>query len=1237
MKKLLVGFVVLIVVLVAIVLIGPSFVNWNDHKAEIITAVRDATGRELTIDGDIGLKILPAPALSVRDVRLAGLPNAPDASDKSAADMLTLKALDVRVALAPLISGEIQVTSVRLIEPLLILEVLPDGRANWQFEAPGHAAAAMTTPMAAAGSSTAGDTAFSLDKLAVEDAVVVYRDSRAGIEEQVEALDLEGSAASLQGPFHFTGRATARNLPLAFDLSIDNLENGKPIGVRLDLKLSGDKGDKAAAAFSGRIEALATEPRLSGQLTLSATDLAAVQAAARKGSAPAQILNQPLQMKAVVEASAKAATLNDIDLTFGPLQASGAISASLGEEPSYDLALSIGRLDLDRLLQGTVEASAPSSASATGQGKKEAGAGTDALLPEIPATLRGSVVITVEGLKYRGGVLSQVQLDASADDGVLRLDRLSALLPGGSDLRLSGQTKKLASGPRFDGKVELASNNLRGLLSWLDANPSAVPAGRLANMSLTSDFNVNRQQAEVSNMNLRLDSTTVEGAATVLLQARPSFGLALNIDRINLDGYLPAKSAQNNSSALSKGTTKAEAAATAKATDNQLAVLERFDSNLILNIGELSYNAVPIRNLSVELGLAGGKLTLRKAAVRDLAGANFTLSGTGQNFSGTPKGAAKIRLRAKYIDGLARLAGVELPVPPKRLQGLTLDGVINGDAKGLDFDITTTLSGLSGKVSGKVSGKAADLPGKAKAELKLDLRHGSLAALSRTFDLGLKPLARADTPISVQGTAKGDAAALALDLTAQVAGGQLQLKGTANALDKAPQLNLSTAADHKDLVSLLAALGSRYPPDQKSTGGVSLNGKIKGGGDAFELSELSGQFGPITLSGKAGIGLDGPRPMVTANLQADDLVLDHFLGAGKQPAAGEPRGGQGKGRPGHGRGDERWSREAIKLDALQAADADIRLATKRLVFQRYPFEEPKLHLSVKDGVLRVEQLTGRLFKGEVGVRATLNSRPLPGLGLSVQLQGADINQAMRTALEMDQVTGRLDFTGQFQTIGSSQWDLVNALSGQAKVHAENGVLRGFNMKSFSERLGRLNKTPDFVNLVQRAFSGGETNYQSVDGSWNIKNGVARTQDMLARMDASEATVKGAVNLPAWQLDLRAVMRLTEHRNAPDMGAHLYGPLDKPRHNLKTAKLERWLLARLGRELLGGKAKSGSVGKLLDALTGSSGGGSTANAPQPSDAQPAQPQPSQPSQIQPQQPVDPKQQLLEGLLKALKKR
>src|SRR5581483_10350280 len=87
----------------------------------------NATGRALTIDGDISLSLLPSPALSVAGVRLANIQGG------STADMARLKSLDVSVSLIPLLSGNVQVTRVTLVDPVVLLETLPDGRANWQF------------------------------------------------------------------------------------------------------------------------------------------------------------------------------------------------------------------------------------------------------------------------------------------------------------------------------------------------------------------------------------------------------------------------------------------------------------------------------------------------------------------------------------------------------------------------------------------------------------------------------------------------------------------------------------------------------------------------------------------------------------------------------------------------------------------------------------------------------------------------------------------------------------------------------------------------------------------------------------------------------------------------------------------------------------------------------------------------------------------------------------------------
>src|SRR3546814_19294436 len=73
-KTVLVVVAGLVVLLIAGVLIAPSFVDWNAYKGLIAAAVRDATGRELTIAGDFDLAVLPTPALAQSRVRFARIP-----------------------------------------------------------------------------------------------------------------------------------------------------------------------------------------------------------------------------------------------------------------------------------------------------------------------------------------------------------------------------------------------------------------------------------------------------------------------------------------------------------------------------------------------------------------------------------------------------------------------------------------------------------------------------------------------------------------------------------------------------------------------------------------------------------------------------------------------------------------------------------------------------------------------------------------------------------------------------------------------------------------------------------------------------------------------------------------------------------------------------------------------------------------------------------------------------------
>jgi uncharacterized protein involved in outer membrane biogenesis len=85
----------------------------------------------VAIEGDISFAVLPMPALTAEKITLSNL------SGGIARDMVTLDKLSVRVGLWPLLFGRVEVRSVVLVRPVIALEVLPDGRQNWDFAAAG--------------------------------------------------------------------------------------------------------------------------------------------------------------------------------------------------------------------------------------------------------------------------------------------------------------------------------------------------------------------------------------------------------------------------------------------------------------------------------------------------------------------------------------------------------------------------------------------------------------------------------------------------------------------------------------------------------------------------------------------------------------------------------------------------------------------------------------------------------------------------------------------------------------------------------------------------------------------------------------------------------------------------------------------------------------------------------------------------------------------------------------------
>ena len=126
--KIVYGVAAFIVLVVVALFVAPYLINWDGLKPTIAERAELRFGRKLAIDGPIEVRFLPIPKVSVSDVRLANLAGA------SVADMARAKRLDLELAMGPLIGGRIEAVKLALIDPVIELERLSTGEANWHLD-----------------------------------------------------------------------------------------------------------------------------------------------------------------------------------------------------------------------------------------------------------------------------------------------------------------------------------------------------------------------------------------------------------------------------------------------------------------------------------------------------------------------------------------------------------------------------------------------------------------------------------------------------------------------------------------------------------------------------------------------------------------------------------------------------------------------------------------------------------------------------------------------------------------------------------------------------------------------------------------------------------------------------------------------------------------------------------------------------------------------------------------------
>ena len=346
--RIVLGLVVLVIALGVIAYVVVSGYDREELKQIAQTQAKAATGRDLVIAGPLDFTISLSPAITIEDVTFA------NAAWGSQPHMASMKRFELELAIIPLLTGDIEINRLVLIEPEIFLETDRSGKGNWELDL---ADAAPEEP-AEGGLALAG-----VNAILIEDARVTYRDGITGEQSAFGLTRLSGSAPS----------AEILNVEAGGDA------DGVPFSLDARLKTSGDiyaieNADitygKSDLTGSGSLAMGGARPKVTAQFKSSLIDLSSVEATGGQEGEPAPAGTGPTGPYVFTTDPLPLGTLRAADAEFTIAVDTIRLSDKADiTDAEIALTLANGDLNLTKLkgaaMKGTVDMTARLNASAS--------------------------------------------------------------------------------------------------------------------------------------------------------------------------------------------------------------------------------------------------------------------------------------------------------------------------------------------------------------------------------------------------------------------------------------------------------------------------------------------------------------------------------------------------------------------------------------------------------------------------------------------------------------------------------------------------------------------------------------------------------------------------------------------------------------------------------------------------------------------------------------------------------
>ncbi|OUR64611.1 hypothetical protein A9Q79_04730 [Methylophaga sp. 42_25_T18] len=413
--KIIAGLFVVVMITVVVLV---STVDINQYKPELIKVVEEATGRKLQIGGELAFGLSLVPTVLVEDVKFS------NASWGSKPEMLSLNKFEVEVALLPLLSGNIQVNRVILLDPEILLETNKKGLGNWVF-----AAKKSENKSESSDSESSSTLGIVVNEVHIENATITYNDGMTGQQTVLVIDEITAESDSVNDPLSLIMKVAYNAIPISVEGqlgSVNKLANNDVYPVDLAIEVA-----DAKLEINGQIKKPMKGQGLDIGIQFTVDSLSSLSGLTG-GDLPDF---GPITLKAKLIDGAGAYSLKALEVKAGNTDLSGDVTvAVLAKQPAITVTLKSNLIDLAELVGDEEQAEAE---------KKQRLFSQEPLPLAALKSINANVSINAKQIKTSSLVLADTTVNVSLKDGNLSVKPLSTLVAGG---KLAGNIALNAQG-----------------------------------------------------------------------------------------------------------------------------------------------------------------------------------------------------------------------------------------------------------------------------------------------------------------------------------------------------------------------------------------------------------------------------------------------------------------------------------------------------------------------------------------------------------------------------------------------------------------------------------------------------------------------------------------------------------------------------------------------------------------------------------------------------------------------